>query len=338
MRSNVADYYGNKEKMMSKPEHWTIAKFLKGEASSAEEQEIERWIKASSDNQSEFNQLKLIWDSYEEKGSTFEPELSTAWNKIESEIELTSKFQISPWFYRVAAVLVLGLGITYFTFNQGDTELEPIATIESSEFKAQDHVEDFRLPDGTVVTLNKGATISYEANFGSVDRQVNLVGEAFFDVKRDEELPFVIKTSNTTTQVLGTSFSVSPIGEDVIVTVVSGKVSFKANDGVGNVLLTKGERGDYLHSTKAVTESANEDQNFLSWKTGKLSFEDATITQVMQDLERHYNVTIDLRDKNISRLTASFDNQPIGEVLGIVSSTLDIKIDQPTTDNYIISQ
>ena len=323
---------------MSKPQYWTIAKFLKGEASLAEEQEIKQWIDSSIDNKNELDQLKSIWDSYEDKGSTFEPELSKAWDKIESELETSSKLRLSPWFYRVAAVLVLGFGFGYFIFNETDSSVQEIASIESATINAENTIQNVELPDGTVVTLNKGATIAYGVDFGSTDRKVELSGEAFFDVKRDEERPFIIKTASTTTQVLGTSFSVNPGVNDVIVTVVSGKVSFESNDAGENVLLTKGEQGSYSRATKTIFESANEDLNFLSWKTGELIFEDASISKVVKDLERHYRISIELENNDISRLTATFDNQSIDEVLGIISATLDIEAAKVSSDRHLIRQ
>lgn len=321
---------------MTKPEHWTLAKFLKGEASASETEEVMSWVDASDENKKEFDQVKLIWDSYEEMGATFEPNLSAAWDKVESDLEPPSKFQISPWFYRVAAVLVLGFGVSYFIPRQPDPIQEQITVAEAVELMTQEDVKDFELPDGTVVTLNEGASIAYEENFGLKDRSVKLQGEAFFDVVRDVDRPFIIKTATTTTEVLGTSFSVNPVGENAIVTVVSGTVSFKGTDEAENVILTKGEQGNYEHTSKTISESVNEDLNFLSWKTGKLSFDDAEISRVVLDLERHYDVSIILENHNISGLSASFERQQLDEVLSIISATLDIQIDNPTNGSYII--
>lgn len=323
---------------MNKPEHWAIAKLLKGEASPPEEEQIMEWVNASPENRKEFEQLKTVWDSQEEKGKSFDPDLTKAWDQIQQELEPTKQHKIPTWFYRVAAILVLGFGVFYFTSNQTDTPNIQEAVAEINEFQAVDMVKVVVLPDGTEVTLNKGALVTYSSEFGQNERKVSLTGLAFFQVKRDEERPFIIESNSTTTQVLGTSFSVDPRDEYVVVSVVSGKVSFMASESKDEVILTKGEKGTYDSKAKSVTASANEDLNFLSWKTGKLSFEDASLDVVIKDLQRHYEVKIVNENKAALRLTASFDNQTLEEVLMIISSTLDIEVEESTSENYLILQ
>src|SRR5690606_9914983 len=98
--------------------------------------------------------------------------------------------------------------------------------------------KEVELPDGSVVWLNKGAKLSYLKGFKNFyDREVNLSGEAFFDVKPNAEKPFIIETANTATRVLGTSFNVKTNGENVAVSVFSGKVSFKELNQAKELLL-----------------------------------------------------------------------------------------------------
>ncbi len=316
---------------MNKPEYSIIAKFLKGQTNEEETAAVESWVTASNENQKEFDQLKTIWEERGELASSYKPDLDKAWTRIERG----TRSQIMPWIYRVAAVLVLGLGITYFMMN---TESEASkGMVAQAEFVANEGVKEVNLPDGTLITLNEGATISHEASFGEEERRVRLTGEAFFEVSRDEQRPFIIVTKSTTTQVLGTSFSVNPTDESVTVTVVSGKVSFRDNTHQQAVVLTQGEQGNYDRASGEVSETLNDDPNFLAWKTGKLVFDDAPIAQVVADLERFYKVAFELNTPTTENLTALFDNQSLEEVLAIISATLDLEIEEQTPNTYYIN-
>ncbi len=319
---------------MTKPSNSAFVKFLRGHSSDEESQIIQTWIEDSPKNKQEFEKLKSIWTSYEDRTIDFQPDTSDAWSKIQTRIHSDSRFNISPWFYRVAAVLVLGLGITYLVVDRGSETLGEVSPSEPVELLAQNEVKEVNLPDGSIVSLNKGASISYGSDFGRDQRRIQLDGEAFFDIKRDERRPFIIETGATTTEVLGTSFSINPTEESVIVTVVSGRVSFESSGS--EVILTKGEKGNYSSLTNSITESVNNDLNFLAWKTNLLQFEDAPFVTVKRDLEKYYGIEFAADQKPVRRLTASFDNQSLEEVIEVISVTLDIKIEQRANGKYII--
>ncbi|MEP1097553.1 MAG: FecR domain-containing protein [Cyclobacteriaceae bacterium] len=319
---------------MNKPENSAFVKFLKGHSTDDESQVIQTWIEQSPENEQEFEKLKSIWTSYEDRSVDFQPDLSEAWNKIEQRVNSESKFTISPWLYRIAAMLVLGLGIAYLMVDENEATLAQTSNVEAAKVIAQNEIREVSLPDGSIVSLNKGASISYESDFGGKDRHVQLQGEAFFDIQRDESKPFIITTQATTTEVLGTSFSINPTSESVIVTVVSGRVSF---EGSGNgVILTKGEKGNYSALTNSISESANDDPNFLSWKTKQLLFEDAPFATVTRDLERHYGVEFVTENSSVRKLTASFDDQTLEEVIAVIAATLDITIERNAEGKHII--
>lgn len=319
---------------MNRPENSTFVKFLKGHSTDEESQVIQAWIEQSLENEQEFEKLKSIWTSYEDRSDNFQPDLGEAWDKIEQRVNSESKFTISPWLYRIAAMLVLGFGITYLMIDGNDETLANVSNVEAIEVIAQNEMREVNLPDGSIVSLNKGASISYDSDFGGKDRRVQLQGEAFFDIQRDESKPFIISTQSTTTEVLGTSFSVNPTNESVIVTVVSGRVSFEGSDN--GVILTKGEKGNYSALTNSVSESVNDDPNFLSWKTKQLLFEDAPFATVARDLERHYGIEFVTENSSVRRLTASFDDQTLEEVIEVISATLDIAIEQNVEGKHII--
>lgn len=319
---------------MEKPERSSIVNFIKEQSNPLEKEAVQAWINASEENKKEFEQLKKVWDSYESKASGFNPDMNAAWKKIESRIETKSEFKISPWFYRVAAMLVIGFGLIFMLVDDKPNVIAENKQVPPTELRTGDKIKEVTLPDGSVITLNSGSSIKYASDFGIKDRHIHLEGEAFFDIERDENKPFIISSKSTTTTVLGTSFSIYPSENELIINVVSGKVSFSGENSEEMILLTKGEKGNYSYSSNSISKSNNDDLNFLSWKTGQLIFKDAPFSDVVSDLEKHYHATIEVRDKDIQRLTATFENQNLEEVLEIISSTLDVKLDKHSESHY----
>ncbi|MCU0348475.1 MAG: FecR domain-containing protein, partial [Saprospiraceae bacterium] len=172
------------------------AKYLAGQSSPAEEQDLFAWTDSSADNQVLFEEWTQAWAMTEgADASPFEADLDAAWAKIDAattaspmaerpaaKIVHLSKI-VRRW--SVAAAVLLALGIGFWWMNQGpeQPQLVEIQTIDN-EKKA------ITLPDGSQVWLNENSRLSYDANFAK--RHVNLEGEAFFEVERLVERPFEI--------------------------------------------------------------------------------------------------------------------------------------------------
>ena len=194
------------------------------------------------------------------------------------------------------------------------------------EYYALDTTKEITLADGSIITLNKNSTLSLFKDFGGETREVALSGEAFFDVKRDEQRPFIIQTGNSTTRVLGTSFNINAYQADhVSVTVLSGKVSFSSSND--EVILEKDDVAFYNKNENNIVKTENSDFNFLTWKTGVIRFENTSLQEVVQFLSAHYNIDILLESKEIQkcRITAVFDNYTLEEVLSALEHILSIQ-------------
>lgn len=313
---------------MEHPEHSVLIAFIKGDLNDPQRVEVRNWIASSPKHQAHFERIRDIWDLHGQKAEQYQPEMDVAWQRIEGAIE--DRPPVWHWVYRVAAGLVLMLGIAYFMINHQGTP----STLGLVEHVAGSSSKIVNLPDGSIITLNQGSKITFNAAFDQSIRQLQLVGEAFFEIARDENRPFIIETSRSKTQVLGTSFSISESEILTTLTVVSGKVSFSSKSDE-SVILTKGDRGT-ISSSGQLTKSKNVDPNFLSWQTGNLVFENASIGSVLTDLEQHYEVHFRSESSITTTLTAQFNNQSLEEVLEIVSSTLDIEITPVDSTTYIV--
>lgn len=195
------------------------------------------------------------------------------------------------------------------------------------------------LGDGTKVWLNSGTKLRYPVKFTGDVRFVELSGEAYFDVKRDEALPFVVKTSRSEVMVLGTEFCVKDYVNQVNqTTLVSGSVSVKDFRGQSYVIVP-GQQVCIDQDSSRMLEV--ETLYFTSWKDGYFMFDQATLERIMDELARWYNfdyffANAEARNMMLTARIKKYDN--IDTVLDILSRTGDIRFSRKGNTITIVSR
>jgi hypothetical protein len=196
---------------------------------------------------------------------------------------------------------------------------------------------EVQLSDGTLVHLNAGTTLRYPVQFvKNQNRQVYLLGEAYFEVEKDKEHPFDVNTQNVNVEVLGTKFNVDTYSENTStdVVLVEGKVSLYKDQKTkeNQVYLKPGEKGSNEKGQLAITKEQVNTDYYTAWVKGSLVFKNASFEDIIKKLERHYNVTFINRNKMLGReiFNARFDNEPIEVVLKYFSDSyaIDYNIDR----------
>ncbi|MGX1927783.1 FecR family protein [Flagellimonas sp. 2504JD4-2] len=181
-----------------------------------------------------------------------------------------------------------------------------------------------QLSDGTIAHLNAGSSIKYPIQFieGS-NRLISVVGEAYLDVAKDPEHPFIVNANGLNVRVLGTQFNVSAYPEDETteVVLVEGSVSlYTEADSFGtdnNIYLEPGHKGSFDRTNSHIDTSEVITSLYTSWINGKLVFRNMTLKNIMKKLERHYAVTIFNNNTDLmhEEFNANFGNEPIENVL-----------------------
>lgn len=157
------------------------------------------------------------------------------------------------------------------------------------------------LPDGTKVVLNAGSRLVYPEVFKDKNREVLLVGEAFFDVEHDSEHPFVVQTTDIRIQVLGTRFNVSayPADKTIETVLTEGKVRLEKNNaGIfsESIDLNPNELASFNKSTKKALVLSVDTENYTLWKDGLFKFESTDLNRIVKKLERYYNIHFHYKD------------------------------------------
>jgi ferric-dicitrate binding protein FerR (iron transport regulator) len=262
-----------------------------------------------------------------------------AWEKVESQIHQSSsrkksiirKFIVHPLYRYAAAIIVAALflvsGYEVITNYRASHELLEISA-------ARQVLNKFTLPDGTLVSLNSDTKISYPRKFDRKTREVNITGEAFFEVKPNKNQPFIIHAGKAQIKVVGTSFNVSAYPDKKLVEVIveTGKVQVQSKMAdsikIETLILTPGDKGTLAYSGNTLNKTTNIDPNFIAWKTHNLSFKATSLKEVIENLENVYKVNIRLDDPRLNGLllTAQFNNYSLDFILKVIETTFKIEV------------
>ena len=296
--------------------------------------ELKTWIAASAENQQYFIRQREIWFSAvsREAASVYDKDkaFENFRNRVESqkEIQSTSRrgFSLSA-LWRYAAVVAIIIAVGCISYWQGEVNVKDTFADISVEAPLGSKTKLY-LPDGTLVWLNAGSRMTYSQGFGVDNRKVELEGEGYFEVKRNEKIPFFVKTKDLQLQVLGTKFNFRDYPEDheVVVSVLEGKV------GLNNLLreekeavLSPDERAVLNKANGLLTVESVTASNASQWTDGYLFFDEELLPDIAKELERSYNVKIHIANDSLKtfRFYGNFvrREQNIQEVLEALAST-----------------
>lgn len=161
------------------------------------------------------------------------------------------------------------------------------------------------LEDSTVVWLNSESTLRYPEVFTGDERRVEISGEAYFEVKKDEERPFYVDSYGQEIRVYGTSFNVKAYGDENITytTLESGVISIRRSEGKGGeIMLSPGHQAKYVHDAETLDMKVVNTETITEWRHGRFVFEDQTLEEIMRDLSRWYDFEYQFADEATSSI------------------------------------
>ena len=301
--------------------------YLSGNASSAETRELEAWVQADAEHKAHFIAFKKTWLLTGIQEDTIPVNLEKQWEQVASKT--IQKAKIVPlkksntqrrWLAIAASLLVLAVA-SFFLFQNTDVPTPLLV-------HAGDSRQEVDLSDGSKIQLNQASSLSYLLNPASGQREVQLEGDAFFDVAKDKEHPFVIRADALIIEVLGTSFyvDVRKNQSEIQVMVESGRVATRF--GEQELVLQANDKVIFDKKTFQLQKSTNQDVNFNALKTKTLVFEKTPLETVIFALNRQYHADIRIENKALQScpLTATYNNKSLASILKILEQTLGIQI------------
>lgn len=184
------------------------------------------------------------------------------------------------------------------------------------------------LPDGTRVQLNSGSSLTYPLDFGSTERTVTLLGEAYFDVSHESDRPFVVMARDLDVRVLGTTFNVKSYARESVMAVTLETGSVRVSKGKESLELSPGEEASVSVTNQKLQKRTIDLDHSLAWKNGYFSFESQPIDAIMADVARWYDYTIEFKEPASRRPYNGriARSRPIEDVLASLEALGDVKL------------
>lgn len=348
---------------MSTDRFWIlIARKLSRESSVEEIRELEELLRIHPNlhfsveiitnlwNQHAKTNQKLLKDSYathvermKSVGISFPPEINKEETEVPYLLQGSRKNRLIRKLAVVSTILVLLITALYFFLQSQRPALstDPVSGVAAVTTQYGSRI-DMQLPDGSKVWLNSGSTITYDKQFGKDIREVVLSGEAYFDVVRNPEKPFIIHTTSMDIKVLGTKFNVKSYANDSRseASLIHGSIEISLNKrGSEKILLKPNEKIVVMNETVAKNNAtqvikytptepifalqkikyAEKDSSIIetSWVDNKLVFQNESFEEIAVRMERWFGIPLRFQDVSIrnERLTGSFTIETIEEAL-----------------------
>lgn len=198
----------------------------------------------------------------------------------------------------------------------------------------------FTLSDGTVITLNRNSQLIYPANFDNSIRKVQFNGEGFFEVAPDKKHPFVVQSTLGQIRVLGTKFNVRSFPNEghLEVFVKEGRVEVIPDEGQ-SYKLDPGAFLQFDEASNKINLSRKTTENSIAWKTGKLSFPNVPVSDVVKAVERLYGVHATFENEDLANCPIYF-NVNVGklqDIWSVLETTCDgIDVEVVSDKDYVI--
>lgn len=324
-------------------EDWLlIAKHLGHELDDSQKEQLSQWLAESEENRKELSNAEKIWEYSNLEGSgVFDTD--KGWNKMENRIHKGSSGKdivrkhvfLQPMRIAATLLILVGIGVLIYWLTNTSNYIKVTA-------QAQKVLSPLVLPDGSKVYLNVGTTIRYPKSFANnATRNVELSGEAFFEVTHNAKQPFIIKTARAQVKVLGTSFDVAAYqtSDSVKVVVETGVVELSHGNAEESIRLTKGKSGVYYANRHKLMTSDISDINALAWKTNVIIFDNANLDYVSRTLERLFNTTIRFDKESLKncRVNVNFlQGENLDIILNTIKETLHLDV-KKINNTYTIS-
>jgi ferric-dicitrate binding protein FerR (iron transport regulator) len=223
----------------------------------------------------------------------------------------------------IAASLLLLLSITnYISYRQGYRLLNSQQIEMVNPLGMQSSIT---LSDGTKVILNAGTTLTYPTAFTGKNREVSVSGEAYFDVAHDDEQSFIVIANNINVRVLGTKFNVKAYEEEknIEVTLEEGSVEVGMNNQEKYIKIPPGQQVLFNKSEQNFLKKQVDLSYYISWKDGMFYFNSMTLEDIARQLERRFNVHIDIACEQLKQIVYTGDfvrQENLEQILRVITA------------------
>ncbi|MDR0712653.1 MAG: DUF4974 domain-containing protein [Bacteroidales bacterium] len=310
-----------------------LAGYFSGNLTAEQTDEVDAWVAASEENRRYLTSMQDIWfSSLAADMSRYDSEKAYGrfLNRKTAIDRKTKKPEVKSLVWKIAVAVATLFLVSYISFKQGNRHFENALTDIVIEAPWGSTTKTF-LPDGTLAWLNAGTTITYSQGFGIKERDVRLSGEGYFEVARNERLPFNVLTEETSVRVLGTKFNFRNYSDDneAEISLLEGLILINNIHTGENVRIHPDRRVIIDKKNGKMLVSKINADNTAEWINGYVFFDEELLGDIVKKLERSYHVKIIMKTPEMKQLRfyGNFirKKQSINDILDAMASTGKLK-------------
>jgi transmembrane sensor len=314
-----------------------LGRYLAGESTPDEAAQVRRWLSEDPSRQTLVQTLERSTTELRAKAPA-NLDVAAALTSLTARMNepriLTFRARAEAWsaewgstIVRIAAVLLLAVGGTAL-WQSFSSSLAP----ERRYATAVGHTNTITLSDGSRIILGPQSRITVLGGYLASGREVELTGEAFFDVRHNPAMPFRVRVGSAVIEDIGTTFDVRADGTgEVQVVVASGSVSLQdTTQRHQSAMLRAGDRGTLVRGAAPQVQHGADTALDLAWTQGRIRFDNAPVSRVQAELRRWYGIELQMADSALAarHVTASFSTEPGDQVVKIIALTLGATVEQ----------
>lgn len=305
-----------------------IISYLQGNLSKEETDLFYNWMNESASNKKLFFEIKAMYDAGRSLGKPLD--VGESWQRLLNKKEKTQSLRFNLWYkiasYAAVALIAVAVSSVFFlSYNKTDGGLY-------SKYIGGDGLEAdvVELPDGTQVSLGSKTTFHYDKDFGKDKRIVYLEGEAYFEVAKQKDKPFIVKTTEQDIEALGTKFNVMAYPTDslVITTLLEGSVRLMTLGGGRETILRPDQQFIYNRNRKTASLNYVDARQYTSWTTGYYYFSEQTLDAILDRLSHVYGAEFTVLSKSLNKRTFTgtfYRGESIKDIMEVINLSVPIK-------------
>lgn len=286
------------------------------------------WVNESASNKELFFEIKAMYDAGLPLSTPLET--SESWGRLLNKKKNSQSRRFNLWYqistYAAVALLAVAISSMYFLFfHEEDNSLY-------SKYIGGDGLEAdvVELPDGTHISLGSKTTFHYDKDYGKDKRIVYLEGEAYFDVAKQKDKPFIVKTKEQDIEVLGTKFNVMayPLDSLVVTTLSEGSVRLTSLNMAHPTILKPDQQLIYNRNTKKSYLQDVDAQQYSSWTSGYYYFPQQSLQAILDRLSHVYGIQFTVNSEALNKRTFTgtfYRGQSIKDIMDIINLSIPIR-------------
>lgn len=308
-----------------------IQAFLNGTLDAKGHTVLRQWINDAPQNRVYFHDTIAVWKAAGVVANADGFDVEKSFDKFEKDNKISRSISFKKYAFSVSvAAVVLLLFSNFSLFILWQSGKKPTEAIEEyREYVVEvppGAKSKITFPDGSVVWLNAASTVKYDSKFAKESRNVVLSGEGYFEVSKNEELPFVVNTGTLSVKVLGTKFNLKSYEEDsqVKVTLKEGAVSLgDFPTDAAPIELKPNQQFTFKKQDQTMQVDSVNASHAENWRNGAMTFDKVSLEEITNELKRLYNIPVRIEKESLKKIVYYSDfqqNVTIEKVLEILSS------------------